>query len=335
MEIFKQVMVGGKGMASLVEIVDKVKSGYSLTKEEAMALLNSELQELLEAADEIRVHFCGNQFDFCSIINGRSGKCSEDCKYCAQSAHYKTDVEEYELLDTQTVLEDAIHHACEGVRRYSIVTSGKKMTEDDVEQVCKIYERLKEDLTLKLCASHGLLEKEHLEALKKSGVKRYHNNLETSRRFFPSICSTHTYEEKIETIKMAKETGLEVCSGGIFGIGETMEDRIDMAFELRELDVDSIPLNILSPIAGTPLEGCHYITEDEFLRVAAIFRFVNPTKVIRLAGGRSLLDGYGEKAFRGGINGTITGDLLTTCGNNIAKDCELVTELGYVIDQHE
>lgn len=332
MEIFKQVMVGGKGMASLAEIADKIKSGYSITKEEAMALLDNELQELLEVADEIRAHFCGDKFDFCSIINGKSGKCSEDCKYCAQSAHYKTNIEEYELLDTQTVLEDAIHHACEGVGRYSIVTSGKRMTKDDVEEVCKIYERLDEDLTLRLCASHGLLGKEDLETLKKSGVKRYHNNLETSRRFFPSICSTHTYEEKIETIKMAKEAGLEVCSGGIFGIGETMEDRIDMAFELRELDVDSIPLNILSPIAGTPLEGCQYITEDEFLRAVAIFRFVNPTKVIRLAGGRSQLKGYGERAFRGGINGTITGDLLTTCGNNIAKDRELVTELGFVID---
>lgn len=319
-------------MASLEEITSKVKSGYCITKEEAMTLVNEDLQELLKKADEIRAHFCGDTFDFCSIINGKSGKCSEDCKYCAQSAHYKTDAAEYALLDTQTIFTDAIHHACEGVKRYSIVTSGKRLNKEELEGVCEIYEKLNDDLTLKLCASHGLLDARELASLKKAGVKRYHNNIETSRRFFQSICSTHTYEEKIETIKMAKEVGLEVCSGGIFGIGESMEDRIDMAFELRELDVNSIPLNMLSPIAGTPLEGCNNITEDEFLRAAAIFRFVNPTKIIRLAGGRNQLEGYGVRAFKGGINGTITGDLLTTCGNSIAKDMEVVKELGFVID---
>lgn len=330
--IFKQVMVGGKGMTLLEDLASKIKAGHLITKEETMTLLNDDLQELLKVADEIRAYFCGEEFDFCSIINGKSGKCSENCKYCAQSSHYETNTVEYEFLDTQTILADAIHHACEGVKRYSIVTSGKKLAKDDIEKACETYKCLADDLTLEICASHGLLGAQELAVLKESGVKRYHNNLETSKRFFPNICSTHTYEEKVETIKNAKEAGLEVCSGGIFGIGETMEDRIDLAFKLRELDVDSIPLNILSPIEGTPLENSQGITEDEFLRTAAIFRLVNPTKVIRLAGGRGQLKGYGENAFKGGINGTITGDLLTTCGNSIAKDRELVAELGFAIN---
>lgn len=311
------------------QLTQEIKAGYKISREEAKNLIEENLEPLLEAANEIRLHFNTNQFDLCSIINGKSGKCSENCTYCAQSAHYKTCIEEYPLMDQEEIIKDALYHEVRGVYRYSIVTSGKKLAFEDVEEICEIYKKIGEVSHLKLCASHGLLTREELRMLKEAGVKRYHNNLESSRDYFNKLCTTHTYDEKIETIKNAKAEGLEVCCGGIFGVGETMLDRIDMAFEIKELDIDSIPLNILNPIKGTPLESAEPISEEEFLKSVAIFKLINPTKVIRLAGGRNFLTGYGEKAFRSGVSGTITGDLLTTCGNNIEADKALVTALGY------
>ncbi|MDF2613361.1 MAG: biotin synthase BioB [Clostridia bacterium] len=318
-------------MSFLNQITKVIKEGYNITKEEAIKLLDYKTEELMKSANEIREHFCGNHFDFCSIINGKSGKCSEDCKYCAQSAHYHTNVETYSLLSEEEFVRDADHNAEQGVNKYSIVTSGKQLGSGDIEAVCKAYETIKGRVKIKLCASHGLLGEEALSALKSAGVLRYHNNLETSRSFFPNICTTHSYDEKVETIKAAKRVGLEVCSGGILGLGESAEDRVDLAFELKELGVDSIPLNMLSPIQGTPLEHISKITEDEFLKAAALFRFINPTKYIRLAGGRNLLSGYGKSAFTGGVNAAITGDLLTTCGNKIADDMQMIKELGYTV----
>lgn len=312
-------------------LVSKIKDGYDLTKEEAVGLLDYSTHELMQAADEIRKYFCGNHFDFCSIINGKSGRCSEDCKYCAQSAHYHADAASYDLLSIEEFVKDAMHHAQQGVSKYSIVTAGKKISGEEVETVCEAYKAIKSSINIKLCASHGLLGEEALLKLKEAGVLRYHNNLETSRSFFPKICGTHTYDEKVETIKAAKSVGLEVCSGGILGLGESALDRIDLAFELKELDVDSIPLNMLNPIPGTPLEAVERITEDEFLKAAALFRLIHPSKYIRLAGGRNLLSGYGKEALRGGVNATITGDLLTTCGNKIADDIKMIQELGYTL----
>lgn len=315
----------------LKQWVKDIKAGYQITKEEAISLFDHPTEKLIEAANEIREYFCGNHFDFCSIINGKSGKCSEDCKYCAQSAHYETCTDNYPLLSVSEFVKDAKHNASQGVGKYSIVTSGKKLNNQEVGDVCKAYQAIKESVDVKLCASHGLLDEEGMFALKASGVTRYHNNLETSRNFFPNICTTHTYEEKIKTIKAAKVAGLEVCSGGILGLGESVIDRIDLAFELRALGVDSIPMNMLNPIPGTPVENITKITEDEFLKAIALFRLINPTKYIRLAGGRNLLEGYGINAFRGGVNATITGDLLTTCGNKIADDIQMVKALGYTL----
>lgn len=318
-------------MKSLNHLIEDIKEGYKISKEEAAQLLECSTEDLGQAANKIRKHFCKDRFDFCSIINGKSGKCSEDCKYCAQSAHHPTNTEVYSLLSTEEFVKDAQYHMHQGIDKYSIVTSGKRLNDEEVEIVCKAYQAIKEKVAIKLCASHGLLSEAALKALKQAGVLRYHNNLETSRNFFPNICSTHTYEEKIETIKAAKRAGLEICSGGILGLGETALDRIDLAFELRELDVDSIPLNLLNPIPGTPLENIVKITEDDFLKAAALFRFINPTKYIRLAGGRNLLSGYGKAAFIGGVNAAITGDLLTTCGNKIADDKQMAEVLGYIV----
>ena len=296
-----------------------------------MALLQYKTEDLSQCADEIRAHFCGNGFDMCSITNGKSGKCQEDCKYCAQSVYYPTQVETYDLLDKEEFLKVATENKEEGVMRYSIVTSGRKLSKKELDKVCEAYSYIRENCSIRLCASHGLLTEEELRRLKENGVTRYHNNLETSRKYFPNICTTHTYEDKVATIKAAQNIGLEVCSGGLFGLGETMEDRIDMAFELRELGIESIPINSLVPISGTPMEDKENLTEDEILKTIAIYRFIHPKANIRLAGGRNSLTNFGEKAFRGGANATISGNLLTTCGNTIQEDHVLIKSCGFEI----
>lgn len=318
-------------MGWIKNIYKQVLEGYNISKEEAYKLIDHDVEVLRNYAKSIREQLCGNVFDLCSIINGKSGACSENCKYCAQSAHYNTRVETYPLLDAEVFIKDAKEHKAEGVLRYSIVTSGKRLSKKEVEDVAKIYKRMREECEIKLCASHGLLDEEDFTKLKEAGVVRYHNNLETSRNYFASICTTHTYEDKIKTIKAAQKVGLEVCSGGLFGLGETMEDRIDMAFELREMGVTSIPVNVLVPIPGTPMEKVVPITEEEVLKSIAIYRFIHPTAFIRLAGGRMYLTDNGRLAFEGGANATITGNLLTTCGNTIQDDLKMLKTLGFEV----
>lgn len=313
------------------ELKEKILEGYQITKEEAIALTDYKQEELSRYANEIREKLCGNNFDMCSIINGKSGACQENCKYCAQSSHYNTNIEAYKMIPKEKALEEAIENSREGVLRYSIVTAGRRLSPWELEKVCKLYKYVNEHSDICLCASHGLLAYEELVALKKVGVTRYHNNLETSRNYFPHICTTHTYEDKIAIIEAAKKAGLSICSGGIFGLGESMKDRIDMAYELLELDVKSIPVNVLVPIAGTPLEGVEPITEEEVLKTIAIYRFIHPTADIRLAGGRSKLSEAGKGAFLGGANATISGNMLTTCGNTIKDDMRLLEECGFEV----
>lgn len=318
-----------------MNIIDKLKQkilkGTLLEKEEILSLLNEPLDKLCIVADEIRKHFCRDSFDMCTIINGKSGQCSENCKYCAQSLHFKTSVEEYSLLDSQAIFNDAKYNEEKGVLRYSIVTSGKRLSQNDLKTLCKSYRLINENLNISLCASHGLLSYDDFVKLKEAGVTRYHNNLETSRNFFPNICTTHSYDEKIETIKAAQKAGLEVCSGGILGLGETMEDRIDMALEIRNLGIKSIPVNILNPIKGTPLENNKILSNAEIKLTVAIFRFIIPYGAIRLAGGRGLLEDKGKSLFKSGANATITGDMLTTAGISINDDFNTIKELNYKV----
>lgn len=313
------------------KLTENIKDGYLINKQEAMELLNYDLKILLECANEIREHFMGNHFDLCCIVNGKSGQCSEDCKFCAQSSHYKTNTQVYSLLPQDEFVKDAKYHHDKEVKRYSIVTSGKKLSKREMKHVCDSYQKIKDEVGIKTCASHGLLDEEDLKMLKEVGVERYHNNLETSRNYFSKICTTHTYDDKVKTIKAAQRSGLEVCSGGIIGLGESNEDRIDMAFELRNLNIKSIPLNVLNYIEGTPMSHIEPVTEEEFLKILAIYRFINPISYIRLAGGRNLLTEYGILALKGGANATITGDLLTTCGNGINEDKKMIKELGFEI----
>ncbi|MGN0400594.1 MAG: biotin synthase BioB [Blautia sp.] len=313
------------------KIKEKVLSGGLITREEARGLVEADLEELCCGADEIRKAFCKNTFDICTIINGKSGKCPENCKYCAQSAHHKSRVEEYPLLPQEDMVKEAVYNHSKGILRYSVVTSGRRLTEEEVDKMCKTYREIGSTCGISLCASHGLLTEEQFKKIKEAGVTRYHNNLETSRRNFPNICTTHTFDDKIKVIKAAQKAGLEVCSGGIMGMGETMEDRIDMAFTLRELGIHSVPVNILNPIPGTPLEGQTPLDEEEVRRIVAVFRFVLPDAIIRMAGGRGLLADKGCRVFQSGANGAISGDMLTTSGITIDEDMKMLRELGYEV----
>lgn len=316
----------------MVESLKKsVLSGGRLTREEALQLSKAPLEPLCGAADEIRRHFCGNGIDLCSIVNAKSGRCTEDCKYCAQSAHYSGGAEEYPLLDGEALAEQAADVHKRGVPRFSAVTSGRTLSAAETDAVCAGYRAIAARCGVSLCASHGLLSLEQLRRLKEAGVTRYHNNLETSRRNFPNICTTHTYDKKLETLRNARRAGLELCSGGILGLGETMEDRIDMALELRALEVRSVPLNLLNPIPGTPFAAVPRLTPEEFRRTVALFRFLLPDAALRLAGGRGLLPDKGAAAFRSGANAAITGDMLTTAGITVETDLTLLLQLGFEV----
>ena len=316
-------------MIDLITLKNKIIDGKKISRTEATELINAPLEELCKCADEIRKHFCKDGFDICTIINGKCGRCSEDCKFCAQSARYKTMIEEYPLLDTDEIVRQAKYNAERGVLRYSIVTSGKMLSDSDVDKVCESIKAIKSEVGIEVCVSFGLLDVEQFKKIKAAGASRVHCNLEASRNFFPSVCSTHTYDMKIETLKSARLAGLSICSGGIMGRGETMEDRIDMAFDLRELAVKSVPINFLNPIKGTPFEHNAPLSDDEKRRIVAIYRFILPDASIRLAGGRGLIADKGEGCFRSGANAAISGDMLTTSGITIETDMKMLKKLGF------
>lgn len=313
-------------------IAREIIGGRRLRREDDLTFLREgNLEKLCSGADAIRRELCGNRVDLCSIINGRSGRCGEDCKFCAQSACHHAEVKEYPFLEPEKIAEDCRYHQQKQVHRYSIVTAGRALSGEELEKALTAYRTMARECGMKLCASHGLLRQEDFFRLREAGVSRYHANIETSRRNFPNICTTHTFEDKLEVIRRAREAGLTVCSGGIIGMGETWEDRVDMAFTLQELEIRSIPLNILRPIPGTPLENQEALEEDEILRTVAMFRYINPEAAIRLAAGRNAMKDSGRRAFHSGANAAITGDMLTTSGNGISEDRAMLTEMGFQV----
>lgn len=313
------------------KLKEKVIDGGDLTFEEALWLAEeADREELYQAAGDITRHFGTPVFSPCSIINARAGRCSENCKWCAQSGHYHTDSDVHGIIDSDEALENALLAQSQGIKRYSLVTSGRAVTGAALDKVCSIYRDLGENTDLGLCTSLGLLNKEELQKIKEAGVTRYHCNLETAPSYFPELCTTHTIDDKINTIRAAKELGFEICSGGIIGMGESRRQRVEFAFTLKSVGPDSIPVNILNPIPGTPLENTPLIEEDEILLTIAIFRFVNPRPEIRFAGGRQRLSRETQlKAMKMGVNGAIIGDLLTTIGSKVDEDRELIAEAGY------
>lgn len=317
-------------MSYILKLADEIISGKRISRNDDLSIfLTCDLDELREGADKIRQALVGDKVDLCSIINGRSGKCPEDCKYCAQSAHNHTDCEVYDFLSEDKIVDACRLNEREGVDRFSIVTAGKALTGNEFDKAIHAYETLNKECDIELCASMGFLTAEQLHRLHEAGVTSYHHNIETSKRNFPNICTTHTYEMKMETLKLVKAEGMYVCSGGIIGMGETWEDRLDMAISLAEVGADSIPLNALMPIKGTPLEGLERITESDILRTVAFFRYINPNADIRLAAGRALLTNDGELAFRSGASATITGNMLTTvAAATIKSDKEMLQKIG-------
>ncbi len=323
-------------MSFTEEMKDKILRGKWIGREEALRLAEEPLEELRQAADEIRRKVCGNGFDLCTIVNAKCGRCSEDCRYCAQSAHYRTACEEsYPLLSTQELLEDARRNAQQGVLRYSIVTSGRRLSEEEVEQACESIRRIRAEVPIEVCVSFGLLDEVQFRKIKAAGASRVHCNLESSARYFPSVCTTHTYEEKIRTLQAAKRAGLSICSGGILGLGETMEDRIDMVLTARGLGGKAIPVNLLNPIPGTPYENRVPLDNEEACRCVALFRFLIPDASIRLAGGRGLLGDKGEACFLSGANAAISGDMLTTAGITVETDMELLRSSGFEVKRND
>lgn len=310
---------------------NKVLKGELINKEDAIELLSVKDKEALySAADEIREKFLGRKFDLCSIANAKSGKCEEDCKWCSQSRHFQTKVEEYDLINRNLAVDMARLNREQGVNRYSLVTSGRAISDGDLDELLDIYDDIKEATDIHLCASMGLLNKGQLQKLKDKGIGHYHCNLETAPSYFKEVCTTHTIEEKIETITWAKEVGLGICSGGIIGMGESMEQRIELALTLQKLDVQSIPVNVLNPIDGTPLSGNRILEAEEILTTIALFRFINPKAHIRFAGGRNLLSVETQKrALHAGVSAALVGDYLTTIGTKVNEDKVMISNAGF------
>ena len=320
-------------MVDIDALKARILDGGSLTETEAYSLCEiepSQHEALWEAAEEITRRFCKPEFDSCSIINARSGRCPEDCKWCAQSAHYKTSADVYGLVSREECLKTAEENRLHGVRRFSLVTSGRALTGRELTKACGYFREMSENGGIGLCASMGLLGPEELQCLYDAGVRRYHCNLETAPSHFATLCSTHTIEDKIRTIEAARKIGFEICSGGIIGMGETPRQRVEFALTLRRVAPDSIPINILNPIPGTPLENSKPLSPEEVLDTVAIFRMIHPHTILRFAGGRISLSRETQiKAMRIGVNGAIVGDLLTTIGSKVRQDRELAAEVGY------
>jgi biotin synthase len=313
------------------QLTKRILAGYQIDYAEAQRLsrLDDSLEDLLYAAHRIRKHFRGTEVDFCSIISAKSGRCSEDCKFCAQSAHYPTSVQEHPLVEDDKLFEGAVAAQAAGACRYGIVTSGRGIKEPELERVCTALERISRRTAIQRCASLGELTPPMVRRLKDAGLSRYHHNLETSRKFFPRICSTHSYQQRLDTVRLVKQAGLELCCGGIFGLGEEMEDRLELAFTLRELEVDSVPLNFLVPIPGTPLQHQPPLPAREILKTIALFRFILPDKDIKVCGGREVhLRDLQSWIYYAGANGALLGNYLTTCGRPAEEDLQMIRDLG-------
>ncbi|MBN2453822.1 MAG: biotin synthase BioB [Candidatus Omnitrophica bacterium] len=291
-------------------------------------LLKLPLAELMALADGIRRRTTGDTLELCGIMNAKSGLCGEDCKFCAQSSCHSTSAEAYPLKRTEEILERASRARDIGAGRFGIVTSGNALMKEDLEAIARAITRIKKEIDIEICASLGELSREDLAFLKRAGLSRYHHNIETSPGFFPKIVSTHSFRDRVRTIKAAKEAGLKVCAGGIIGMGETWSDRIDMALALKELDADSVPLNILIPVKGTGLEGIKVVSCADVIRTIAIFRIILEDKIIRLAAGReSALKDFQAMAFMAGASAMMIGGYLTVKGRAPEEDLRLVKEV--------
>ena len=314
---------------SILNLANDIINGYRISDKDDLSIFSScNLYDLTKGADLIRTHYNKNTVELCTILNAKSGKCSENCKYCAQSAHYNTFCEVYPFMDCDAIVAKAMDNYNEGVNHFALVTAGRALSGSDFEKCLNAFKAIHSKCPdLKLCASLGLLSKEQYSLLKNAGVTRIHNNIETAPSFFESVCTSHSQKDKFEAISNAKMAGLDVCSGGIIGMGESFNQRLEMALTLSKMHIMSIPINVLIPIKGTPFENLPRLSEDEILRTIASFKFINPEANIRLAGGRILLNNAGKEAFCSGASASITGNMLTTSGYTIKSDYQMLNSL--------
>lgn len=310
---------------------DKVLDGKGLSRDEAFSLSSvqgAQLFELFSASNSIREKFRDSGVELCSIINAKSGECPEDCSYCAQSSYSDTDAPVFQLVKEDVVMEKVIEARDAGVKRFCIVTSGKKIGNKELRAIASMVARIRKAGILP-CATLGLLSKDEIAILKDNGLERYHHNLETSERFFPEMCTTHTYQDKLKTIEDVQSLGLSLCSGGIFGIGEEWQDRIEMAFALKKINPDSVPVNFLIAVRGTPLEDMDLLPPFEALKIISIYRFILPDKEIRICGGRrQVLREFNSMVFMAGADSLLTGNYLTTTGMTFEDDLRLIRDYG-------
>ncbi len=320
-------------LEGLIGLIKKVEEEGRLSGDEVLSVLKEYgLRDILWAADRLREFFRDKEVFTCSIINAKSGHCSENCAFCAQSRFHSTSIPTYPLLSLDRLVEEGIKRAEEGATYYSFVTSGNILSMKEIDLICEAGARLREKTHLLLCASLGQLDRERARVLKDAGFVRYHHNLETSRSFFPHICSTHSYDEDLRTLEVAKEAGLEVCSGGIMGLGEDWHHRIELALTLRDAQVDSIPINFLNPIPGTRLQDRSPLAARDALLCISIFRLINPSRDITICGGREItLRDLQSWIFLAGANGLMIGNYLTTMGRDVDMDMQLIGDLGFKI----
>lgn len=321
----------------IAHIGEKALLNKGVTRDDALCILNLEykfLPQLMSWTDRVRQTFNGNTVDLCSVINARSGGCPEDCSFCSQSVYSSSDITTYPLLPADTVIEGARTAKANGASKFCLATSGNGIgNKKELDKICEIISRITCEVGINVCATLGSMAKDEMTALKSAGLSRFHHNLETAEAFFPEVCTTHTYQDRIEQVRHAKDVGLSICSGGIFGIGETIDHRVDLAFAIRELDVDSVPVNFLMPFQGSPLSVTKTITPWDALKIIALFRLVMPDKEIRICGGRTTaLRELHPFIFACGANGMMIGNFLTKGGREPAKDLQMLNDLGIEIE---
>ncbi len=316
-------------------VEERVLADERITRAEAEALINTpeeHLLRLLAAADRVRLRFKGRVFDSCSLINARSGRCGEDCAYCAQSGHHHGDCETYDLCSTDDILSVARTAKKEGASRFCTVTSGGALSEKEFDALLQSLQKVRAELDIALDASLGFLDEARASRLRTVGVTRYNHNLETSREHYRQICTTHSFDQRVDTVRTVMQTGLSACCGGILGLGETPSQRLDLAFTLADLGVDCVPINVLNPRPGTPLEHAQPPEPLEVLKTVALFRLVLPHTTVKIAGGRERnLGDFQGMALRSGANGMIIGGYLTTAGRPVEADLKMVRDAGFVI----
>ncbi|MEI7728401.1 MAG: biotin synthase BioB [Verrucomicrobiota bacterium] len=321
--------------AQLSALGRRVLNGGQINRAEALFLINLEstadMIDLMSWANRIREHFRGNQIHLCSIVNAKAGGCPENCKFCAQSAFYQTESPRHGFVEPEPVAQAASEAHEHQVTALGLVAAWKGLTEGAMlDEVCDRVRELAQGGKVRADASLGMINSQRVaDRLKAAGLECYGHNLESSRRFYPNICTTHTYDDRLTTLRHLKQVGIKLCSGGIIGMGETREDRCDMALDLREAGVDYIPVNILNPIPGTPFEKLPPITPMEALKTIACFRFILPDKEISVAGGRTVnLRDLQSMVFMAGASGLMVGNYLTTLNQSVEKDLQMLKDLG-------